>query len=219
MQRIGYKRFKVELQRKLRRIRPLSAERIVIFMLILSIIMLCVTVYRKAIPLAGMSAETVAKGEIEKIVLDAAKRAIENSNEKLYFRENDVNGSLTFVEANSKEISMLCSNVIRYIDEAVTSKKYIKIKVPIGNVIGGSYFHGTGPCISVRAVPYVAAYADIESKFSDAGVNQTLYSVVLTVNTDVTLVCADENIDFSTETKITVSEEIIVGDVPGGYFR
>lgn len=217
MKHINFERIKRELKRKLKKNKLFSFDKILIFLLVFSVSMLCVTVYRKAIPIAAMSAETVAKGEIEKIVLECAGKAIETSGEPLYVSSTYASGELISIEANSKAVSQLCSNTVAYINEAVAKKKYIKIKVPLGSIIGGSYLHGAGPCISVRTVPYVAAYADISSSFSEAGINQTLYSVILNIVTDVTLVCADQNISFSTECHITVSEEIIIGNVPGGY--
>ena len=187
--------------------------------LVFSVAAFFVSAYKRAIPIARTSAETVARGEVEQIVLEAAGEAIKNIDEELYFHVRDGEGKIVNLSANSREVSELCSSVVEGINERIESRRYIKIKVPVGSVLGGSVLHGRGPAISVRALPYVASYADVSSSFGDAGINQTLYSLVLNVKTEVTLVLADESISFATETRIDLTEEIIVGNVPGGIFR
>lgn len=212
-----------DIRRRMRRLanraKPGTLCRAAALLLALSVFMFCLTVYKKAIPIARMSAETVARGEIERIVLEAARNAIKNIDEDLYFHVRDSEGRLVNLSANSREVSELCSGAVSNVNELIKERRYIKIKVPLGSVLGSSFLHGTGPSVSVRALPYAAAYADVESSFTEAGINQTLYSLILVVKTEVTLVCADENISFETVTRINLSEEVIVGNVPGGVFR
>ena len=219
MQYANYADFKRRLKRRLRKIDPTRAGRLLALLLVFSLLMFSVTAYRRAIPLAAQSAETVARSEIERIVLDAARNAINGTDEALYFEVRDSEGKLVTVENRSREVSALCSAVVSNINDALKKERYIKIKVPLGSTFKSAYLHGRGPDISVRAVPYVAAYANVHSSFTDAGINQTLYSLIMTVTADVTLVCSDESIAFTTSSDITVAEEIIIGGVPSGVFK
>ena len=211
--------FKRRLKRRLMRIRASRAAGMLAILLVVSLIIFSVSVYRRAVPIAELSAETVARAEIERIVLEAAGQAINGTDGTLYFEVRDSDGKLVTVENRGREVSALCSAVVSNINDALKKERYIKIKVPLGSTFKSAYLHGRGPCVSVRAVPYVAAYADVHSSFTEAGINQTLYSLTMTVTTDVTLVCSNENIAFTTSCDVTVAEEIIIGNVPSGVFK
>ena len=211
--------FKRKIRKLTAKLNKKALRRALILLLIFSALMFCVSAYKKAVPIARTSAETVARGEVEQIVLEAAGEAIKGIDEELYFHVRDSEGKIVNLSANSREVSELCSAVVDRINGQLASRRYIKIKVPVGSVLGGSVLHGRGPSISVRALPYAAAYAGVSSSFSEAGINQTLYTLTLTVKTEVTLVLDDESISFTTETRIDLSEEIIVGNVPGGFIR
>lgn len=188
------------------------------FLIVCSLISLFSSaLYIKAIPIALMTLETVSKGYVEKKVIEGAERAIAESKGELLSLITDSNGKVISLKADGATINSLTSRVIENIHSGMKKTGSVKVKVPVGSLISNRAFHGLGPCITVRATPYVAAYATVDSTFTDAGINQTLHRMLLTVSTDVTVVCAGKTLSFSTQTVMTVSEEIIVGGVPDGF--
>ena len=176
-------------------------------------------IYVKAIPVALLTLETVSKGVIEQKVVESAEKAIGECEADLVIRTTDSNGDIVSLEMDSAAVNRLIAGVVDNVRSDVERKGSIKVKVPLGSIFENRMLHGIGPSVSVRATPYIAAFARIDSSFYDAGINQTLHRVILTVTTDVTVVCAEKTVSFSTESIITVSEEIIVGRVPEGIIR
>ena len=173
--------------------------------------------YVKAVPIALVTAETVAKGSIERVIMDSAREAIGNNEAPLFSKVIDSQGTIRALEADVNAINTLSSEVVKNIHKNVKKMGAVKIKVPVGSTVNAKMLHGIGPEITVRGTPYVAAYAHIDSEFSDAGINQTLHKMILTVTADVTVVCADRTVSFTAQCVLTVSEEILVGNVPEGF--
>ncbi len=173
----------------------------------------------KAVPYAYESLETVAKGKIEEITVSASERAINSLEGQLMIKTFNESGQIIAYEKNSALVNKLVSSVLDEINGSVKSLGCVRVRVPVGNVMKNSALHGLGPCVTVRATPYVAAYASVESSFTEAGINQTLHKTLLKIKTDVTVVCDSKTVSFTSVNDITVSEEIIIGSVPSGVIR
>lgn len=57
-----------------------------------------------------------------------------------------------------------------------------EIMIPLGAVTDIELFSAMGPDIPVKILPVTSVYANAESRLSEAGINQTLYRVVLSVS-------------------------------------
>lgn len=207
------------IKKYLRRISP-ARKRAMLFITVfgLSLVFFIVS-YIRAVPVAILTMETVSKADIEKTVVASAERAISENESGLFAKVTNEGGDIISLEADVGAINRLTSNVVSYIHNDIKKMGNIKIPVPLGSTLGGRLFYGVGPSVIVRATPYVAAYAKIDSSFTEAGINQTLHRMIMTVSTEVTVICAGKTVTFSTESQITVSEEIIIGGVPNGVIR
>ncbi len=207
------------LKNYLRRISPAKKRAICGASVFSALLVFFIVSYVRAVPVAVMTMETVSKGDIEKTVVASAERAISENESGLFSMVTNSSGEIVSLEADVNAINALTSNVVSYIHDDIKKMGNIKIPVPLGSTLGGRLFYGMGPNIIVRATPYVAAYAHIESSFVEAGINQTLHRMTMTVSTEVTVICAGKTVTFNTESQITVSEEIIIGKVPSGVIR
>ncbi len=205
------------IKRYLRRISPAKRRAALFITVFVTLLAFFTASYVKAVPLAVMTMETVSKADIEKTVVASAERAISENENGLFAKVTNTDGEIVSLIADVNAINRLTANVISYIHTDVEKLGNIKIRVPLGSALGARLFYGAGPDIIVRATPYVAAYAHIDSSFTDAGINQTLHRMIMTVSTEVTVICAGKTVTFNTESQITVSEEIIIGSVPGGF--
>ena len=80
----------------------------------------------------------------------------------------------TYINGYKTELSDGCSDRLSQFTETV-------VPVPIGALIGGSFFNGKGFCIDVDATIYGFAVTDVVSKFESAGINQTRHTIYLNV--------------------------------------
>lgn len=205
------------MKRKVRAIK--SKYRVVIsaLLIIVAVSVFFSCTYVRALPIALQTVETVARGCIEQTIMESARAALNENESPLFSKLFDANGMIIALEADVDAINKLTAEVVENVHKNIKKMGSIKIKVPVGSTMKLDMLHGVGPEITVRGTPYVATYAHIDSVFSDAGINQTLHKMILTVSAEVTVVCADKTVSFTSESVLTVSEEVLVGSVPEGF--
>lgn len=91
------------------------------------------------------------------------------------------------------------------------------IGIPLGTVLGGQLLAGRGPNIYARIIPVGSVTTDFESEFQNQGINQTRHKIYLNVHTTVRIVIPTQSKQIDVDTKVLVTECIIVGEVPDSY--
>lgn len=117
----------------------------------------------------------------------------------------------TYINGYKSDISDGCSDKLGNFTETV-------VPVPIGSIIGGSFFNGRGACIEVPATIYGFAVTDVESKFESAGINQTRHTIYLNVEASAHAYMGLCHLNESVDETIILVETIIVGTVPDSYY-
>ena len=92
-----------------------------------------------------------------------------------------------------------------------------EIMIPLGAVTDIELFSAMGPDIPVKILPVTSVYANAESRLSEAGINQTLYRVVLSVSVAADILISGDILPAFYEVDVVVAETVIVGTVPQVY--
>ena len=61
--------------------------------------------------------------------------------------------------------------------------------------------------------------ATFVSKFSQAGINQTLHQLTMVVSVDVAVLVLGQTSSFTVNSEVVVAETVIVGDVPSTFLQ
>lgn len=117
----------------------------------------------------------------------------------------------TYINGYKADISDGCSDKLGEFTETV-------VVVPVGSIIGGSFFNGRGTCFEVPATIYGFAVTDVESKFESAGINQTRHTIYLNVKASAHAYMGLCHLNESVDETIILVETIIVGTVPNSYY-
>ena len=117
----------------------------------------------------------------------------------------------TYINGYKADLSDGCSDRLSNFDKTV-------VPIPIGSLIGGSFFNGRGFNINVRATIYGFAVTDIVSKFESAGINQTRHTIYLEVKASAHAYMGLCRLEESVDETIILVETIIVGTVPDTYY-
>ena len=80
-------------------------------------------------------------------------------------------------------------------------------------------FSGKGPIIPVEIISIRNSDAYFNSSFTQAGINQTLHQLSMSVLVDVSVLVLGEAASFTVTSEVVVAETIIVGDVPDTFFQ
>ncbi len=117
----------------------------------------------------------------------------------------------SYINGYKADLSDSCSDKLANFTETV-------VPVPVGSLIGGSFFNGRGACINVKATIYGFAITDVESKFESAGINQTRHTIYLNVQASAHAYMGLCHLNESVDETIILVETIIVGTVPESYY-
>lgn len=131
--------------------------------------------------------------------------------------EKDEEGVVTSIQADALHINTLKAQISTDISEKIKQIKHQPIKIPIGTLLGGDIFSGRGPSITFYISLSGNVRTELVSNFYEAGINQTLHSISLTIKTSIYVICPGYNTSTETDTNMVIAETVIVGTVPETY--
>ena len=137
----------------------------------------------------------------------------------LFKIEKDTEGNITFISTDAMQISLLSRTLSRLSQSNLDAIGTRGISIPIGTFSGFPALSGRGPSISVSVNPIGAISSKFESKFTTAGVNQTLHRIYVNISALVNVVLPTVNQKIEVSSQVLVCENLIVGKVPDAYLN
>ena len=137
--------------------------------------------------------------------------------EDLVSIQNDSEGNISYIKANSIEINHLSKNLSQQTEVYINALGNSGVKVSIGDFTGVPLFVGLGPKINLKIRPVGAVVCRFSSKFESAGINQTNHKIYLTISSTVSTVIPLITSRVNAEQEVLISESIIIGKVPEVY--
>lgn len=146
-----------------------------------------------------------------------------------YLEENDIKYTnlikintdeterVTSVEFDTVELTKLKAGVISKIQNNINKQDSVLMNVPLGSLTGNQFLNNKGPSIDIELKLSSAVYSKISSKFTSAGINQTLHQITLTISTNVFLIMPWYRTSGNYQTEYILAETVIVGEVPDAY--
>lgn len=153
-------------------------------------------------------------------ISDAIKECIEESGleyDDFVTIKYNSNQDITAILANSLNINLFAREVASvsqvYFDEIIDKG----VDIPIGTFTGLNFLAGRGAKVNFKLVPIGSILSNFKSNFTSVGINQTLHTLSIIVETTVSVIMplTSDKITFNTE--ILVCENLIVGKVPSVY--
>lgn len=126
----------------------------------------------------------------------------------------DDSGRVMSAETDVAAINRLKSSVSTAVMRELSSREKQTTRIPLGNLIGGSFFTGRGPFLPVTIHTSGAVITTLSGEFTDAGINQTRHSLYLDMTVMMTAALPMERVGVELSTRFLVCESIFVGEVP-----
>lgn len=167
-------------------------------------------------------AQTQVKNATSDLTNDAIAKQIANGviqYDRIVYFEKDLDGRITALKTNMSEINRLKTDILNIINDEILSLDTSDIGIPLGSLFLPEFFSGKGPSIPVHILSIRNSDAAFESKFSQAGINQTLHKLTMAVSVDVAVLVMGQTASFCVTTEVVVAETVIVGDVPSTYLQ
>ncbi len=167
-------------------------------------------------------AQTQVRNSTSDLINKAIDRQIETGNilyERIVYFEKDLDGRITALKTNMSEVNRLKTDILSIINDEILALDTSDIGIPMGSLILPEFLSGRGPTIPVRILSIRNSDAAFQSKFTEAGINQTLQQLTMDVSVDVAILVLGGTDIFTVTSQVVVAETIIVGQVPDTFFQ
>lgn len=195
--------------------------RLVIALLVLMIlgVIVFIIVDRNTAPIIIVMAEAKVRAATVKAMNDAVRTIMSNPLKytDLIKITQDANGKIMLIQADTIKMNDIATSAALTTQENITEMGQQGVGIPLGSVLGQDLLAGRGPEIYARIIPVGSVTTDFESEFQNQGINQTRHKIFLDIHATVRIVIPTQSKEINVDTKVLVTECIIVGEVPNSY--
>ncbi|MDD6199683.1 MAG: sporulation protein YunB [Firmicutes bacterium] len=167
-------------------------------------------------------AETQVRNSTSDLINDAIDRQIETGNiqyDRVVYFEKDLNGRITALKTNMSEVNRLKTDILNIINDEILALDNSDLGIPLGSLFLPELLSGKGPTIPVHILSIRNSDASFLSNFSEAGINQTLHQLTMSVSVDVSILVLGTTRSFTVTSQVVVAETVIVGQVPDTFLK
>lgn len=169
--------------------------------------------YRRLEGLIAVYGENRCRNLVTQLLMDAVCEV--ETDEKLS----------SFTTVDGKGVLQLDSTAVRHYHTVVGKALAQKLdalgqqthQVPLGTVLENAFLMERGPRLPIRFVPVGSATVDINSALTDAGVNQVLYRVTMTLSVEMTVLLPGGSRRVVCAQDFVLEETLLTGQVPMLY--
>lgn len=198
---------------------PKRKYRIIIVLIILTT-MIVLLLNKVIYPLFSKKCIYKAKVIVTQVSNEETENIMKNYTYKdLVHIEEDSDGNVTFLESNVVLINQIKANIVTNIQKRFAESKDTNIELRAGALTGSRLISNMGPKIKIKVVPSGTISSTLETEFYSVGVNQSLHRIFLSINCTVSILSPFETVSQSIESKILLSESVIVGNTPENYYK
>lgn len=190
--------------------RRIKLRKFWLFVTVLSVVLLVAAGYRRLEGLMVVYGENRCRNLVTQLLLDTASEI--EMGEKLS----------TFTIVDNKSVVQMDSSAVRQYQAAIGKTLAQKLdalgaqthQVPLGTVLDNPFLMERGPNLPIRFAPVGAAQVEISSDLCDAGINQVLYRVIMTLSAELTVLLPGGSTNVVCRQDFILEETLLTGQVP-----
>ncbi|MGI5893208.1 MAG: sporulation protein YunB [Candidatus Merdivicinus sp.] len=185
----------------------------------IGIIVLAWNIWRiRAVPIARSIAEHQAIRAAQEAILSGVTEALEEiDSDQMISLTYGQDGHISAAQADFVSVNQFQALLSEKIGYKLRELSEISIGIPVGNLLGGVFLAGRGPVLHCKLLSSGSYSLRLTGKFEDAGVNQTRWQLMLSVESQVSALFAGERVQVSVPGEYLVAETVFVGTVPENY--
>lgn len=161
----------------------------------------------------------VAQSELDSIAYDiigevAEREIVKGEYDDIVKIERDGNGRITSITSDAKRLNLLKLRISNELSQIMLERTDDTISVSLGSLSGIDFLTGRGPKLKFKIYWVSGVDSEIVTEFTEAGINQTNYRVLLNFKVQVGMMFAGREVGTYVENAICVAETVIVGEIP-----
>lgn len=199
-------------------------KRFVCWLILLLFVLFCGLLFFrwKYNPQIRSLAQTQVKNSTSDLINDAIDRQIEIGDiqyDRIVYFEKDLNGQITALKTNMSEVNRLKTAILNTINDEILALDTADLRIPLGSLIMPEILSGHGPGIPIQIISIRNSDASFGSDFREAGINQTLHQLTMSVSVDVSVLILGRTDSFTISSQVVIAETVIVGQVPDTFLQ
>lgn len=206
---------------KKRKLKKLKNRILLFIIFLLMIAVLSLYLFSKYLrPRVIVLTQSYARNEISQVLDDEIKKVMLEeffSYDKIVNISRDSENRVNSVSSDATLINRFTNDLGINIGDELDKRSQIIHRIPLTNLIGLDLFAGMGPTIPIRFHPLSVTNADISHVFEEAGINQTIHTINLTVSVDMEIVVPMAHSSIRAQSTMPIAQTLIVGTVPEAY--
>ncbi|MBQ8495153.1 MAG: hypothetical protein IJ465_05310 [Clostridia bacterium] len=139
------------------------------------------------------------------------------TDEDLLTVQTDAAGNVTAVYPDTVKLNRLAAELNESLMSQLRSETGMAFSVPSGSVFGGVWTANRGPLLTFRLTADSIVTTGIKDTVTSVGINQTCYTLSITVEQDVLLIYAGRYKTLTMRSEVMVVQTVLMGDVPQTY--
>jgi sporulation protein YunB len=153
---------------------------------------------------------------VNRIILGSVEQSLKH--EDLITYEKDQQGRIAAYRVNTQIVSQVAADAAGAVRREFGQLAAAPFRVPIGALTGSHILASRGPRVPVRLMPIGSVAIDIHQEFSSEGINQTRHRVWLSADAQVQVILPMVSKAVQVAVAVPITETVIVGPVPEGFF-
>ncbi len=133
-------------------------------------------------------------------------------------QRNDL-GEIQSVRIDGYAVSQLSGQIQASVVTMVEADSQKPLTISLSSILGTAAIGVSGPRFTVDCSALPSVDVNIQSKFEEAGINQTKHSITANIHTYVRLYVSGRLTVYENTTPVLLCETVIVGKVPSAYLQ
>ncbi len=149
----------------------------------------------------------------------AVSKSMSNVLKKEKFTYSDLSvinrsgdGNVQSIEIDTLNMNRIVSEIIDDVQKNISGDEDFIISVPFGTLTGNHYLIG-----KIKTKISAPMFTDTESRFLEAGINQSLHQITLTIKSNIYILMPLYRAEEVISGTYIIAETVIVGDIPEAY--
>ena len=173
-------------------------------------------------PVLSVVAADQINNQVNGILTDTVAQVLQEMDvgyEEIVRLQRDESGQITAASSDIVTVNAVRSAIVSRMVERIEDLDLSQVELPVGNLLGLDLLSGLGPSLRIQALWVGTVTAEVEQQFLEAGINQTLHRVMLSVQVPVEILLPGGTVKTTVDAQVCLAESIIVGSVPGTYIQ
>ena len=129
----------------------------------------------------------------------------------------DNNGKITALKTDQVRINSLKSLLNETVNDGISCIKNETVGISLGTISGVSFLYGIGPELCFNIEPKGKAQTVLKSTFKSSGINQTIHSIMLNVEAELSPMLPGFYEDVRVSYDVLIAQTVLIGEVPESY--